>query len=292
MRSRMTTGAKAETALGTAEMATEMIAGTIAEITTGMKTDTITEMAQVKNMIAGQKQNKRTIGRLLMLLIVFLAAAVMPGCAVNDKEQMEIQLITKEELLKFIKENQDSETVDITVDDLEGVDIDGFVARWHFTKDNIAGLFLKTKLDTYLLEIEAKGQPTYIAQELVSVNSTDAEYREFKEKFIASVDNYFDHKGKVKSYLDRYHVYYNDLDGEEIWDYLYIGQTKYLDQFDTMKQGDPDNDSCYYEILLPVDSEGLTYVQGFYYNKNKKYFMVSDQYDPFFDMIKIFTAME
>ena len=232
---------------------------------------------------------------IIYIVTVILIISIVTGCGslLKGEEQMEEQLMAKEELLTFIEENQNLETVDITVDDLKDIDVDAYIRYWHFrTIDDIQNVFLRRTLESYLASIESQNRAAYMAQELLSVESTDEEYEKFKEVFISSVDGHLDYKGKEYTYLDLYYTYYNGPDGEETWEYLYIGQTKYLNQFSTEKYNDARDIFGYYKIHLPVDSEGLTYVQGFCYNKNQKYFMVTYQFEPFFDMIKIFTAME
>ena len=188
-------------------------------------------------------------------------------------QDIEIVLMTKEEFINYIEENQDLETVDITVGDLDGIDIDDFIAYWNFTEEVIGHRYLKKALETYLQDIEDQNRSAYFAHEIVNVDSTDEEYTEFLDRFIASItDGEILASGKEKDVVDHFRVYYEDSDGKEMSENMWIGQTKYLDEFGT-RCVEP---SGIYLIQIPWDSSGFGYEGQLFYNKNQKFFMTGD----------------
>ena len=196
----------------------------------------------------------------------------------NAEEEQEIVLMTKEEFLIFIEENQDLETVDITVDDLVGIDIDDFIAHWHLTKDVVDTTFLKNALEWYLRDIENQTLIAYLATELVSVDSTDEEYKAFLGKFISSIDGMIIWSGG-EDLVGWYRVTfeaetYAHPEGEEKTEYMWILQTKNLSDFGTRL-----SDSGTYLIQIPWDSSGLGYEAGFFYNKNQKFFFTGGKFE-------------
>ena len=242
----------------------------------------------------------------LCILIVFVVIGAMPGCQ-NDKaatiidpaenieqtepekqdeqgeKEMEIQLLTVEEFIKCIEENQHLEAVDITVDDLEGIDIEGFIEYGHFTKDSFGRRYLRNALESYLVHVEDEKLLEYLAHELVSVDSTDEEYEKFKQKFIPAIDGKIISSGKYKDLIDWYRVIFKDSDGKERTEYMWIGQTKYLDKFVTSRS----ESSGVYYIQIPMDSSGFGYEGSFHYNKNKKFFYTGGKFEwgiMFFEM--------
>jgi hypothetical protein len=218
----------------------------------------------------------------------------MPGeMATDEGSAAESGLMTKEELIEFIENNQHLVTVDITVEDLEGVDVDGLIARYHFTKEVIGHRYLRTAVDGYLNYLESKRRAVFMAQEIVSVDSTDEEYGAFREKFISSVSNKVKYIGKV-GYLDQYWLYYTRPDGEESSSDMFIGQTKYLEEYSTGKYcyGKNPDEFRFFVIHIPWDSDGMVFEQGISYNKDRKYFLALNPYDDALDMIKTFGGME
>jgi hypothetical protein len=89
--------------------------------------------------------------------------------------------------------------------------------------------------------------------------------------------------------LDSWRVYYKDADGKETGEYIFMGQTKYLDKCTTVDETDQYG---YYLVIVPWDSEGMGIQRGLCYNKNKKFFLLAGLDDYFFELVKTFTAME
>ena len=185
---------------------------------------------------------------------------------------METQLMTKEEFIKYIEENQHLETVDITVGDLNGVDIDGFIEYWHFSEDIVRNRYLKRALESYLLELEREKNRVYLAQELVSVDSTDEEYEKFKEEFFSEIGAEVKSVNKVKDALDWYRISFKDLEGEQVEKYVFIGQTKHLKEFVT----DQDKRTGVYSIFIKLKADGYGFEGALVYNKNQKYFFTGE----------------
>jgi len=227
---------------------------------------------------------------LVCLLTITIIACTFPGCTDNVKgeEDKEYELISKEKFIEYIENND----VDVTMEDFKDVDIEDFIATNHITEEWVKRLNLSVLLEHYLAVLESNKRPTYLAREIVSVDSTDEEFKEFKNRFIYNVNGLvgdFEYAGSFDQYLTIYAFDYIDEDREESRERLYIGQTKYLGEYVTSNYDNPD--WCYV-IFLPMSSDGLVYEQSFSYNKDKKYFLVLNQYAVFDELIRTFTETE
>ena len=196
----------------------------------------------------------------------------MPPIDANKgEEEMEIVLMTREEFIKYIEENQDMETVDITAGDLEGIDIDGFIAYGYFSEENVGRGYLRNALESYLDHLESERLSVYLAHEIVSIESTDSEYDEFRARFIVSItDGKIIASGKEIDLIDYYRMSYEDLEGKTMTEYMWVGQTKHFDKFVIR---DEDGVSL---IQIPWDSSGFGYEGPFFYNKSQKYFLTGN----------------
>ena len=246
---------------------------------------------------------------IIVLISIVMIAIAAPSCdnskegettipeEITTGEEMitEKGLITKEELIEFIENNQHLETVDITVEDLDGIDINDFILHWHFTKEIIGHRYLQSAIDGYKNYLKGIERAAFMAQEIVSVDSTEEEYVTFREKFISSISV----SAKIKYIgkdgpLDQYELYYTKPDGEETSTYMFIGQTKHLGEYGIGKYNygkDPD-EFRYYVIYIPWDSEGMVYEQGISYNKDRKYFLALSPFDAALDLIITFGGMK
>jgi len=219
-----------------------------------------------------------------MFLLTTVACMIL-GCDNNKKgeEKMEFTFMTKEEFITYI----DTNDTDVTLEDFDGIDIDDFISQSYFSKENISHYSLAVALDDYLRRMERQRRAAYMAQEIVSVDSSDVEYEKFRDQLILSIGGGVESAGKHNT-LDVYQVSYTDSGGKKTWDYIYIGQTKHLKKYSTIR-----DNAGYYIIQLPMDSEGLYFTSGFCYSKNKKYFLIAAAgNDFFFELIKAFCEID
>ena len=201
----------------------------------------------------------------------------------EEEEEMEFDFMTKKEFIDYIETHDTG----VTVEDFEGIDIDDFIHKRFLTNDNIYRFNLVSALEAYLRNLEAENRAVYFAQEIVSVESTDAEYEMFIKKFIAATGLKIEAIDTFDG-LDPFYAYYEDEDGKEKWQYIYIGQTKNFSQIDVdYKEGD----GYGYPVII-IRNGDMGSENRFCYNKNKKYFLISYLNDDVFDLEEIFTAME
>jgi hypothetical protein len=198
---------------------------------------------------------------------------------------MEIILMTKDEFIQYIEENQHLDTVDITVHDLDGVDIDGLITYGYLSKENVGRGYLKNALESYLSHLEGEAQKIYLAQKIISVESTGKEYLDFKERFFSVIGVKASSGGGPQEFLDFHEIYFRDSNGKDASGYLWMGQTKNLAALHPRLN----ERSGTYLLTVLIDSDGFGGEMSFSYNKNKKFFFTGD--GPF-EWIATFTGME
>lgn len=203
-----------------------------------------------------------------------------------------IELLTSEELLQIIRDNDTG----VTEDDFEGIDIDDFIAFCRFqapSKLEDTRLHnLRPHLDRYLnhLEMELYDTSQYLALEKMRVDSTDEEYETFIEAYFKALDMEYEALGiSSRDELDVYHVY---ADGE-IRDfnnryYLYIGRTMDIRRYKIEGDG---------PFLLYKKSGffEITESMNIYYNKDYKFFLCTtgpnSGPDVYYKIIKTFAEV-
>lgn len=173
-------------------------------------------------------------------LLLFCMAFILCSCdrcgspkqepaTINMGQEREstMELITSQELLQIIRDNDTG----ITEDDFEGIDIDDFIAFCRFPtpskREDTRLLNLRPHLDRYLNHLEMKLYDTsqFLALELVRVNSTDEEYEAFIEAFFRALDMEYVDLGITRDGLDSYVVYGDNNRDSSNGYYLYIGRT-------------------------------------------------------------------
>ena len=197
-------------------------------------------------------------------------AIIVNDDSTKGEEEMEFVFMTKEEFIYYIENND----VGVTEKDFDGIDIDDFIARNYLNEDNILRIKLDVAIEDYLKELESERLSTYLAHGIVSVDSTEEEYTDFRNRFILSItDGQIITSGKEIDLIDWYRVSYENSDGKIMTEYMWIGQTKHLDKFEIR------NEDGIFLIQIPWDSSGFGYEAGFFYNKNQKYFYTGGKFD-------------
>jgi hypothetical protein len=200
------------------------------------------------------------------------------------EEDMNEPLITKDELLKYIQENQNKETVDITVEDLEGIDIEDFIEFWHLTKDNIKDSFLKIIVDRYKEHLIWEENAKIFAREIVNVDSTEEEFQEFIKIFLSAIDKKIVYSDKMDGFI------WLDINNEKETT-LYIAQTKNINEL-SIGFLTP-SASTLLEAVIGNGPEGAGMLGNLVYNKNEKYMLFAHPYEgPLFEYAKVFHVLE
>ena len=198
------------------------------------------------------------------------AEETIPFIDNNKEEVLDFDFMTKEEFINYIENNE----VGVTLNDFEGIDIDDFIRREFFSVDNISSYNLVVALEGYLQKLEDDRLMAYLAKELVSVDSTDEEYKEFLGKFISSIDGKIVSSGIENDFINWYRISWKESDGENRTEYMRIGQTKYLERYGTRC-----TDAGVYLLQIQWDSSGLGYEDPLFYNKNQKYFYAGGKFE-------------
>ena len=236
-------------------------------------------------------------------IVVLIAVFILSGCvnnrAVLDVEDIDIQnlensgaqgegqmsdtnYMTKEEFLQYIKENQHLETVDITVEDLNGVDIDDFIMYSRFSKEDIDGFFLKYALESYLRDLKYRKLEPYMAIELTSADSTDEEFKTFKDKYFNIIGLAYEHE-----FVDEYGIDNYRFQVDEKKHTIGLGKTQNLGDCKIDK-----NNKGFYCVEYIQDQSGLMLSMPIYYSKNAKYFILADMYNEAeYELISFFCEM-
>jgi hypothetical protein len=187
------------------------------------------------------------------------------------------RLLTEEELLEYINNNPEK-MHGATTEDLEDFDIDEFIREFYITEVTVDSTPLERAIWNYYERQEIRRRATFMAQEIVSVDSTDEEYEKFIKSFLSTID--YDLKETVKEGGLTGYVFDTTESEDDYsrleWDVdLYFGQTKHLNEFESFY-----NEYYGYQSIKISHSSQSQYVysyyQGFYYSKDKKYFLVPD----------------
>ena len=201
----------------------------------------------------------------------------------QEEEEMAEQLLTSDELLRFINENQHQKNVDISVDDLKGIDIDDFIKSNQISMGYVKIIGLKHVLEKYRETLNLKVLEPFIAYEIKSIDSTGDEYKRFKEEFFKKAGL----KGELL-HTDIFEIDHFDIIIGEKNHRIRIGQTKNLDNIDIEK-----NNFGVYCVTYVLDSSGFKNWAPIYYSKNAKYFILGTMQNEFEnDLIKVFCEID
>jgi len=194
--------------------------------------------------------------RVLAVLIIVILTFLLVSCKQNDDSTTpnninninnaqgedhitEIKLMTKEEFIKYIEENQHLETVNITLDDLKCIDIDDFIAYCQFTKEDIDGFYLKYALELYLENLKYMKLERHMSSEIISVSSSAEEFEAFIEEYFKKVNRPYKNTSKDRYGIDNFDI---SIDGKEYR--IRVGRTQNLGDYETEK-----NNNGFYCIM-------------------------------------------
>ena len=237
---------------------------------------------------------------LLLAVITILLTLLFTSCSISNdnaqiktedvqkniekgEDKMEKQLLTKDEFIKYIEENQDSDTVDITIADLESIDINDFISHYQYTKDNIDLFFLKYALERYMKHVSIRKLEPYMAKEIISVDSSVEEYTAFKEAYLKKIDLLYEFL-----FIDDYDIDNYDMVIEGRSRRIQIGQTKNLEKCLLIK-----NNNDVYCVTYKVDASGLQRFTPIIYSSDFKYFILANMHDENeYEIIKTFCGID
>ena len=177
-----------------------------------------------------------------------------PSPVDTKEDYMEVVLATEEELLEYYS------SIGLTEQDLADIDIEDLINEYSIPSGNLEALRPERFLDSYRLRKANQERGKILATEIISVDSTDAEYESFLKAYLAAIDgetidvNYYDNL-------------YNFMAGNG-WQSS-IGRTKDIENFDVRL----DEGSGFYYIDIP--SGELTMSSTFCYSADKKFFLLT-----------------
>ena len=209
---------------------------------------------------------------------------------------MEEKLLTKDEFIQLIKEND----VGVTIESFNGVDINDFIFKYNINKE----LFEEISEDVnftlgYLLEMYIEDLPywqkeqqlaPYLVQELKYVESTYEEYMDF-------ISRYFKATGQPAAQIriedNGVLLYGYEIEGSGyfLYGFCQTSKSKKL----PISRGEKDKDKNYTIKLYSGDE---SYYKNIYYSKSGKYLMYYDgngkieSYEEALNVIRTFCELE
>jgi hypothetical protein len=202
---------------------------------------------------------------------------------VQEEEEMSDQFMTSDELISFINENQHLENVNITIDDLTGIDLLNFIEFNYINIERAKKLSLRNMLDRYRNDQFYKFLDPFAAYELKINESTDKEYSMFKDELFSKVRI----KGKYLL-VDEFNVEHYDFIYEGNNERVRIGRTKNFETTDITL-----NNAKIHCVTYVLDSSGFTNWAPIYYSKNAKYFILGSLSNTFgYEFMKVFFEID
>lgn len=229
------------------------------------------------------------VALMLLLTIPFIFNSGDEGGGLNMESIVEptieptVELITAQELLQYIRDND----VGVTEDDFNGIDVDEFIECWQITRYSYGNL--RYRLDNYESSRESYMTGKLMVRELISVDSTQDEYDAFIETFFEKLNIAYETVGVDNNGLYYYNVYPNPDKRDAFNRYnLYIGKTMEFHQHDIRGTN----------LYLPGGSWGAYWEMNICYNRDNKFFLavlgsdsedISDGRNVFYEIHKLFT---
>ena len=212
---------------------------------------------------------------------------------IQGEEQMEEKLLTKEEFIQLIKEND----VDVTVQSFDGVDMDEFIAYYYISKEVFdefisGGFNLRRNLEGYIenapLREEKKRMDPYLVRELKYIESTDNEYKEFIDKYFEALQVNAE-KYKEENGVEIYELNIEG-NGTTYFRFCRTSKSKKLE----LSKGEKDDEENYMIIQYSGD---MNYYLDIYYSKSGKYLMYFDgnagySFEERLNIIRTFCELE
>ena len=208
---------------------------------------------------------------------------------------MEEKLLTKDEFIQLIKEND----VGVTIENFNGVDIDEFIAHYQISTQIfnkfITGDFILSGILEGFIELTPHWQKEqqlapYLVQELKYVESTYEEYMDF-------ISRYFKATGQPAAQIriedNGVLLYGYEIEGSGyfLYGFCQTSKSKKL----PISRGEKDKDKNYTIKLYSGDE---SYYKNIYYSKSGKYLMYYDgngkieSYEEALNVIRTFCELE
>ena len=201
-------------------------------------------------------------------------------------------LLTKEEFLRKVSENEDA--LGVTVADFDDIDVEDFIENRRLTEESFAmfitgGRIFKGAYDVYILNLPRRRAHAFLQPKLIIANSTDEEYEIFKERFIErigfEVSPWTRRDTQIVDGVSEGFEFIN-IDGEV--DGFTIGRTMYINQLERIGwqiSEDP--------VWATIPSGGGTaYGMPMFISKNGKYFLLAGSYATAEFLIRIFIELD
>ena len=235
---------------------------------------------------------------IVLILLLLTACNNTSGPDITNEQGeniMEEKLLTKDEFIQLIKEND----VGVTIENFNGVDIDEFIAHYQISTQIfnkfITGDFILSGILEGFIELTPHWQKEqqlapYLVQELKYVESTYEEYMDF-------ISRYFKATGQPAAQIriedNGVLLYGYEIEGSGyfLYGFCQTSKSKKL----TISRGEKDKDKNYTIKLYSGDE---SYYKNIYYSKSGKYLMYYDgngeysSYEEALNVIRTFCEME
>ena len=208
---------------------------------------------------------------------------------------MEEKLLTKDEFIQLIKEND----VGVTIENFNGVDIDEFIAHYQISTQIfnkfITGDFILSGILEGFIELTPHWQKEqqlapYLVQELKYVESTYEEYMDFISRYFKAIGQSAE---QIRTEDNGVLVYSYEIknSGYFLYGFCQTSKSKKL----PISRGEKDKDKNYTIKLYSGDE---SYYKNIYYSKSGKYLMYYDgngkieSYEEALNVIRTFCELE
>ena len=206
---------------------------------------------------------------------------------------MEEILLTKEEFIQLIKENN----VGVTIIDFEGVSIDDFILYYRITKEvseqfvsgefTLSQIVQSFKKNAPRIKQEMQRAP-YLVRELVYVESTDEEY-------LAFIDRYFDALQLEAEFIQKHEngvLMYRVYEDRGFTNFEFCQTAKSRDL--PLSKGVNDREENY---KIELQAGDMSHYLNIYYSKSGKYLMYADgrsdySYEEWLNLYKTFCELD
>ena len=175
-----------------------------------------------------------------------------------------MELLTKQEFLQYVKENE----VDVTVQDFDGVDIDDFVRYGYLTSEWVTHQNLVKLLECYKRDLVNEQGSKIMAKEIICVDSTDEEYEAFLKAYFNAVDGeYWKYGARQKYQFESYTIRKDDVRCR-----IEIGKTKNMSMYKIF------DGRFYGNLEIDIPDGDASWRLPFCYSADGKFFMFTDEY--------------
>jgi hypothetical protein len=213
----------------------------------------------------------------------------------NDQwyEENRAFLLTKEEFLRKVLENEDA--LGVTVADFDDIDVDDFIENRKLTEESFTSFItgeriFKGAYNAYIENLPRRRVHALLQPKLRTANSTDEEYDIFKERFIERIGvevSPWTHRDRTQI-VDGVSEGFEFINVDGDVDGFTIGRTMYINQLE--RRGWQISEDPVWATIPYGD--GTDYGMPMFISKNGKYFLLAGSYATAEFLIKTFIELD